>query len=135
MQSEITRLRRRRHNLNHQVRRHEARLAHTIAKLRAVEAELQTIDPRLDLTPRERTPNPYFARNELGQLILGVLREADRPLRRGELVVRVLAAKGAPIPPKGMLEFVHHRLPCVLLGLKKRGVVRRVQGKTWALKD
>lgn len=101
MQSEITRLRRRRQNLKHQVARHEARLADTTAKLRAIEQELQTLDPQLDLTPPERTPNPYFARKELGQLILGVLRDAERPLKRGELVVRVLAAKGASIPPKG----------------------------------
>jgi hypothetical protein len=103
-------------------------------RLKAVEQELQTLDPRLDLTPPERTPNPYFARKELGRLILGVLREAEKPLRRGELVIRVLAAKGAPIPPKGMLEYVHHRVPCILLGLKRRGIVERLSGKGWTLK-
>ncbi len=134
MQSEITRLRRRRHNLKHQAARHGARLADTMERLKAVEQELQTLDPRLDLTPPERTPNPYFARKELGRLILGVLREAEKPLRRGELVIRVLAAKGAPIPPKGMLEYVHHRVPCILLGLKRRGIVERLSGKGWTLK-
>jgi hypothetical protein len=117
--------------LKHQVARHEARLADTTAKLWAVEAALQTLDPRLDLTPPERTPNPYFARKELGRLVLGVLREAEKPLKRGEIVVRVLAAKGALVPPRGMLEFVHHRLPCILLGLKNRGIVERVRGNGW----
>jgi hypothetical protein len=133
MQSEITRLRRLRHNLKHQVARHEARLIGARAKLAAIEAELQALDPRLDLTPPERTPNPYFARKELGRLVLSVLRDAEKPLRRGELVVRVLAAKGAPIPPKGMLEFVHHRLPCILLGLKKRYIVERAGSNGWKL--
>jgi hypothetical protein len=37
-------------------------------------------------------------------------------------VVRVLAAKGAPIPTKGMLESVHHRLQSILLALKNGGL-------------
>jgi hypothetical protein len=65
--------------------------------------------------------------------MLGVLGEAEKPLKRGELVTLILAAKGAPIQPKGMLEFVHRRVPCILLGLKNRGVVGRVGAKGWAL--
>jgi hypothetical protein len=131
MHSEIALLRRRRQNLKHQIAGHEARLAVTTAKLRAVEQEILALAPEIDLTPPERILNPFFERRELVQLTLDVLREAGVPLRRSELVKSILAAKCGGERPKGIFEFVHHRVPTVLLALKNRGLVERNGG--WVL--
>jgi hypothetical protein len=131
MHSEIIRLRRRRQNLRRQIAKHERQIANTTVKLRGVEQEILALDPQFDLTPREHTRNPYFVRNELGRMVVDVLREAEKPLRRSELVKRVLAAKCGADRPHGMFEFVHHRFPAVLLALKNRGLVERNGG--WRL--
>jgi hypothetical protein len=131
MHTEIALLRRRRQNLKHQIAGYEARFAVTTAKLRAVEQELLALDPDINLAPQEMTHNPFFERRELVQLTLDVLREAGMPLRRSELVKLILAAKCHGERPKGIFEFVHHRVPTVLLALKNRRLVERNGG--WVL--
>jgi len=133
MQAEITRLRRQRHILKHRVARTESKLAAIIAQLADLEAQLRALQPQIELIRADRTENPFFARRELGDLTLGVLRVADRPLRRAELVRRVLAAKCDTLPPVGLFEFIHHRLPSILLAFSKRGLVERLGSEGWSL--
>jgi hypothetical protein len=69
-------------------------------------------------------PNPYFPRKELGRCSegRGEASEAGRACGAG------FGRQGRADPTQGDVEFVHHRVPRIIRGLKNRGIVERKGG-------
>lgn len=67
--------------------------------------------------------NPIFKRGEVTRLALTVLREAGEPLAVSVIAVRILAAKGIPLPTPTVRKIAKSRLRHAFSDLEKRGVV------------
>jgi hypothetical protein len=97
----------------------------------AIESAIHDLEPELNLPPPNRKPNPVFARNEITRLALDVLREAGEPLGVTEIAVRVLAAKGLPLPSPRIRKMTRARRRAVFAALgsagwcERSGLVRR----------
>jgi hypothetical protein len=126
MDSELTKLRRKRSRIHRVLDRLEPLLAGYRAKLADTEARIHELAPELALQSRHRRPNPIFARGELTRLALDVLREAGEPLPVAVIAVRALARKGIALPDPTLRRRTRHRLRQMFAVLGKRGVTVRV---------
>lgn len=93
-----------------------------------VEEVLKLLHPGYDVRPiavRRRKLNPWFKRGTLFRAALDVLRTAEKPISSGEVVSRLLAAKGVKNPSRDS----HNALECAVnssLRNHKDGLVERV---------
>jgi hypothetical protein len=130
-------LKRRRGLLATEIAQLEGQLRHRKAMLGHVDATLKLLDPSVvtDAIPRRRPKRiKLFRQGELGRLILGALREADRPLATAEIVAAVLAAGGHG---DGARTALAPRVRGNLAYLEGRGRIRKIESGTeaqWTLR-
>jgi hypothetical protein len=122
----LARLRLARVRCNENIARLESSLVLQRNRREAIEAAIHDLEPELRLPPPKLRPNPIFVRNEIARLALGVLRDSGEPLGVAEIAIRVLVAKGLPLPPPRIKRMTRARLRAVFTVLAKRGVVRTV---------
>ena len=103
----------------------KSRLRHRAELLVHIDCTLKAFDPSINVDAiRNKRLLPQrvhiFKQGELGRLILGVLRKADRPLSTPEIVAGALAVRNfGPDARAGMA----HRIRPNLAYLEKRGMV------------
>ena len=96
------------------------------AKLADLEARIYDMAPELRLSARFHDPCPIFPKGSLTRMAITVLREAGEPLPIRIIAVRMLAAKGIPLPDPRTRHLLRKRLRLVFIKLDKRGVTVRV---------
>jgi hypothetical protein len=72
-----------------------------------VEAVIKILDPTHSLRTiavRRRKPNQWFKRGTIWRAVLDVLRESQAPMAVGEIVQRMLDAKGIKDAPRSAVE-------------------------------
>jgi len=126
MESELTKLRRKRSRIHRQLDRLEPLLADYQAKLADTEARIHALAPELWLQSRHRRPNPIFGHGELTRFALDVMREAGEPLAVAVIAVRMLARKGIALPDPRLRCRTRERLRRMFASLQERGVTVRV---------
>jgi hypothetical protein len=122
--------------LEEQLDQHWADLAHVDGALRLLGKDLapETLRPK----GRYRR-SPYFGRNELSRLVLGILRTADgEPIGIEEIAGRVTEAKGFDSADVGLRAAIRQRLRAIITRLHKQGVIEGIsggRGSKWKLAD
>lgn len=124
--SDLTKLRRARARVHHQINLLEPLLDGYRAKLADLEAQIHALAPELNLPPRRYKPNPYFVRGELPRLVLAILRDAGQPLSTREIAVRALATKGVTLPDRRALKLTRLRVCQACIRFQERGITGRV---------
>ena len=124
--SDLTKLRRARARVHHQITLLEPLLAGYQAKLTDLEARIHALAPELNLPPRRYKLNPHFARNELPRLVLAILRGADGPLSTREIAVKALASKGVTLPDRRAMKLTRLRVAQACIRFQERGITMRV---------
>lgn len=108
------------------LRRLEPLVASYQAKLAAIEAGIQELDPRLPIPPRHYKPNPVFARGELPRLAMDIMRAEGKPLPVVVIAVRALARKGVDQPGPALRKLTRLRLSQTFWVWDKRGTTVKV---------
>jgi hypothetical protein len=124
--SELANLRRARVRVHAQLNKLEPQVASYRAKLADLESRIQAIAPDLFIQPRRYKPNPVFARGEMTRMALDVLREAGEPLPMRVIVIRMLAAKGIPLPGPELRRTIRKRVRIAFVAMDKRGITVRI---------
>ena len=116
----------------------ERQLRHRKEMLVHVDATLRLLDPELHVEgiPPKRAPKHInlFRQGELGRLILGALREAQRPLHASEIVGHIIKIGGHGESARYALS---QRVRSNLAYLERRGVIAKLGDRTsakWELK-
>jgi hypothetical protein len=122
----LERLRHARRVCNENIAKLESRLAYQHGRREAIEAEIQSIAPDLQLPAPRRKPNAIFKRGEVPRLAFKVLREAGEPLAVSVIARRVLQAKGIELPTIRVQRRTRSHIRCMFSAWGKRGVVRTV---------
>jgi hypothetical protein len=122
----LSALTKRRATLAAEIANLKAQLQHRKQMLLHVDATLKLLDPSIDPAAirNKRLPKrvKLFRQGELGRLILGTIRKADRPVATAEIVTAILAAGGHG---EGARVTVGPRVRGNLAYLERRGKVAK----------
>lgn len=114
----------------------EKELRQRRADMKHVDATLRLFAPSQSLSkPSARASWPR--RGEGSRLVLGVLRDADKPLTAGEVTEQLLAGKPASVAPARPRDALQKTVLAVLNSGRNKGIIERTGGRgataTWQI--
>lgn len=115
----------------------EKELRQRRADLKHVDATLRLFAPSQALSKRSDRPS-WLRRGECARLVLGVLRDADKPMTAGEIAEQLLAGKPAGTAAASAREALHKTVLTALNSGRSKGLIERTgRGKgaaaTWRI--
>ena len=104
--------------------------------MKHVDATLRLFAPSQSLSKPSARP-VWLRRGEGSRLVLGVLRDADKPLMAGEITERLLVGKPAGAATAGARDALRKTVLAALNNGRNKGIIERTGGKgataTWQI--
>lgn len=114
----------------------EKELRQRRADMKHVDATLRLFAPSQSLSKPSARP-VWLRRGEGSRLVLGVLRDADKPLMAGEITERLLVGKPAGAATAGARDALRKTVLAALNNGRNKGIIERTGGKgataTWQI--
>ncbi len=106
------------------------------ADMKHVDATPRLFAPSQSLSKRPGRPS-WPRRGEGSRLVLGVLRDADKPLTAGEVTEQLLAGKPASVAPARPRDALQKTVLAALNSGRNKGIIERTGGRgataTWQI--
>lgn len=114
----------------------EKELRQRRADMKHVDATLRLFAPSQSLSKPSARPS-WPRRGEGSRLVLGVLRDADKPLTAGEIAEQLLTVKPAGTAPARARDALHKTVLAALNSGGNKGLIERTDGRgataTWQI--
>lgn len=110
---------------------HQAKVRQLLIDLDAVDATIRMFAPDIDLAeirPKPLPPRHAAYKGEVSRIVLGTLRDAQRPCTTQELTMHVLAERGMNTADKRLVKTVTKRIGACMRHHRTRGLVRSSEG-------